>query len=432
MKRRGKAALCLGMTGVMAVGTMLSGCGKEQTNGKVKIEVVQYKPEAVDVFEELEKKFNGTHDNIELVIDSPNDAMTILKTRFIREDYPDIIGIGGDVNYSNFLDSDMLMDISDFDGLDDIKEAYLETDKELEYVPMDGVYAMPYMANAAGVLYNKDMFEEHGWTIPTTWDEFTALCERIEAEGIQPLYFGFKDSWTCLAPWNAIAVDLAPSDVCSEVNKGNTTFTDNYREVAEKEKALLAYAQDNPAAYGYNDACTAFAKGESAMFVIGSYAVPQIKSVNPDMNIDSFVFPASNNAEENVLNSGNDLQFSIMKNCEHKEEAYEVLRFFMEDENVQSYIDDQSAVPCKKGDFELPSMLDGMKEYINEGKLVDYQDHHYPSEMSVDAMIQTYLLDDSENATDKFLKKFDTEWVRYNRDLIQKVQDYEKENGSNN
>ena len=326
----------------------------------------------------------------------------------------------------------MLMDISDFDGLDDIKEAYLETDKEMEYVPMDGVYAMPYMANASGVLYNKDMFEEHGWTIPTTWDEFTALCERIEAEGIQPLYFGFKDSWTCLAPWNAIVADLAPSDVCSEVNKGNTTFTDNYREVAEKEKALLAYAQDNSAAYGYNDACTAFAKGESAMFVIGSYAVPQIKSVNPDMNIDSFVFPASNNAEENVLNSGNDLQFSIMKNCEHKEEAYEVLRFFMEDENVQSYIDDQSAVPCKKGDFELPSMLDGMKEYINEGKLADYQDHHYPSEMSVDAMIQTYLLDDSENATDKFLKKFDTEWVRYNRDLIRKVQDYEKENGSNN
>ena len=138
MKRRGKAALCLGMTGVMAVGTMLSGCGKEQTNGKVKIEVVQYKPEAVDVFEELEKKFNETHDNIELVIDSPNDAMTILKTRFIREDYPDIIGIGSDVNYSNFLDSDMLMDISDFDGLDDIKEAYLKTVKEMEYVPKDG------------------------------------------------------------------------------------------------------------------------------------------------------------------------------------------------------------------------------------------------------------------------------------------------------
>ena len=37
--------------------------------------------------------------------------MTVLKTRFIREDAPDIIGIGGDVNFSNFIDSDMLMDI---------------------------------------------------------------------------------------------------------------------------------------------------------------------------------------------------------------------------------------------------------------------------------------------------------------------------------
>ncbi|MBS6194374.1 MAG: extracellular solute-binding protein [Clostridiales bacterium] len=428
MKRGVKALIGLGL--LAAASAAVAGCGKEEANGKVKIEIVQYKQEAVKVFEELEKRFNETHDDIELVIDSPNDAMTILKTRFIREDYPDIIGIGGDINYSNFLDSDMLMDISDYEGLADIKEAYLQTDKELEFVPMDGVYAVPYMANAAGILYNKDIFDEHGWEIPTTWDELTALCDEMMAEGVQPFYFGFKDTWTCLAPWNAIAVDLAPSDVCAEVNKGNTTFTENYREVAEKTKSLLDYAQKDPSAYGYNDACTAFANGESAMFAIGSYAVPQIRSVNPEMNIDSFVFPASNDAERNVLNSGNDLQFSIMKDCENKEAAYEVLNFLLEDENVQMYIDDQSAVPCKKGDFTLPSMLDGMTDYIVEGKLVDYQDHHYPSEMSVDAMIQTFLLDEDENAVDTFLKRFDTEWVRYNRDLIQKVQEYEKEHNS--
>lgn len=285
------------------------------------------------------------------------------------------------------------------------------------------------MANAAGILYNKEIFEEHGWTIPTTWDELTALCEKMQSEGVQPFYFGFKDVWTCLAPWNAIAVDLAPSDVCAQVNRGNTTFAENYREVAEKEKALLEYAQDDPFAYGYNDACTAFANGEAAMFAIGSYAVPQIKSVNPDIAIDSFVFPASNDPERNVLNSGNDLQFSVMESCENKEAAYEVLDFFLEDENVQMYIDDQNAVPCKQGEFELPSMLNGMTSYIEEGKLVDYQDHHYPSEMSVDAMIQTFLLDEDENAVDTFLKRFDTEWVRYNRDLIQKVQEYEEEQG---
>lgn len=258
------------------------------------------------------------------------------------------------------------MDISDFDGLEDIKQVYLDMDKELEYVPMDGVYAVPYMANAAGVLYNRDMFEEHGWEIPTTWDEFISLCQEIQSEGVQPLYFGYRDVWTCLAPWNAMAVDLAPSDVCYQVNAGETTFAENYREVAEKQKQLLEYAQDDPFAYSYNDACTAFARGESAMYVIGSYAVPQIQSVNPEINIDSFVFPASNNPDENILNSGNDLQMSVMAACEHKEEAYEVMRFLLEDENVQFYVNDQSAVPCKEGDFELAPMLDSMKPYIEE------------------------------------------------------------------
>lgn len=407
-----------------ATAAALTGCNTGNESGKTEINLIQYKLEAVDVFEALEQKFNETHDDIHLTIDSPNDAMTILKTRFVREDAPDIIGIGGEINYSSFLDSDMLMDISDYEGLDHINESYLKIDKELEFIPMDGIYAVPYVANAAGVLYNQDMFEEHGWIIPKTWDEFTALCGQIKAAGTQPLYFGFKDTWTCLAPWNAIAVDLAPSNVCSMVNKGETTFKEQYGEVAERTLALLEYAQADPVSYGYNDACTAFARGESAMFVIGSYAVPQIQSVNPDINIDSFVFPASNNPEQNVLNSGIDLQFSIMKDCPNKEAAYEVLDFLLEDENIQMYLDAQNAIPCKNGNFTLPSMLDGVAQYIKEGKMVDYQDHHYPTEMSVDAMIQTYLMEQDAAA---FLDRFDKSWQRYNRDLIAKVQIYEQE-----
>lgn len=414
---------CKALAGLILLSALLSGCKSDKDSGKIEINMLQYKPEAVEVFEELEEKFNETHDDIHLTIDSPNEAMTILKTRLIREDNPDIIGIGGDINYSNFVDSDILMDISDYEGLKDINGAYLKIDKELEFIPMDGVYAVPYVANAAGILYNRDMFEEHGWEIPKTWDEFTALCEDIQSKGIQPLYFGFKDTWTTLAPWNAASVCLAPSDVCAKVNRGETTFTKEYRAVAERVLELLKFGQSDPFSYGYNDACTAFARGQSAMYTIGSYAVPQIKSVNPDLNIDSFVFPANNNSEENILNSGVDLQFSVMSDCKNKEAAYEVLDFLMQDENVQLYLDNQNAVPCKLGDFELAPMLDGMKAYITEGKMADYQDHHYPSEMAVDAIIQTYLI---EKDTDKFLDKFDTDWKRYNRDLIQKVQRYEE------
>jgi raffinose/stachyose/melibiose transport system substrate-binding protein len=417
------------MVTVLASMVAFTGCSSSSTkNGKTYITMLQYKPEAVKAFEKMEKEFNATHDDIVLKIESPNDAMTVLKTRLIKENAPDIIGIGGDVNFSSFIDSDMLMDISDFEGLSDIKQSYLDIAKNLEYVPEDGVYSVPYVANAAGILYNKDMFEEHGWTIPTNWSELIELCKTIQAAGIQPFYFGFKDTWTCLAPWNSLAVDLADADVCRQVNAGTTTFTKEYKEVAEKMLELLPYGPSDPYAYGYNDACTAFANGESAMYPIGSYAVPQIQSVNPDMNIDSFVTPGNDDSSKQLLNSGIDLQFCVMNSCENKEAAYEVLRYLMKDETIQIYLDDQSAVPCKQGDFTLPSCLDGMLEYINNDKMSDYQDHYYPSEMSVDAQIQTFLMDGS---VDKFLSKFDSDWTRYNRDIIRKVQEYEEKGGNN-
>ena len=423
----GLAALLLtgcGLTGLM-------GCGNKATaEGRTEIEIVSYKKEAVDTFNKIAARFNETHDDIHLTIDSPNEAMTILKTRFIREDYPDIIVIGGDMDYSNFLDAGLFADISDLDVLSETKSAYLDMDKQLEFIPQDGTYGLPYAANAAGILYNKDMFEQHGWETPETWNEFTALCEQIQSEGVQPLYFGFKDTWTCLAPWNALAVSLADPQLCSQVNNGTTTFTKAYDETAEKMKALLAYGEPNPMAYSYNDACTAFARGQSAMYTIGSYAISQIKSVNPDMNIGTFTFPANEKEADNVLNSGIDVQFCVMKSCENKEAAYEVLRFLYRDDTIRTYLSEQGGIACKQGDFPLSSELEGVSSYVASNRMADFQDHHYPSEMSVDAMNQTYLLDDSADAKETFLNKFDKDWKRYNRDLIWKIQQYNEKDGT--
>ncbi len=426
MKGRGIGKLLF--TGcILILSVFLPGCSSSKNNSVTEIEIVQYKPEASNYFKMVEKAFNETHDNIHLTINSPNDAAAILRTRFIREDYPDIVGIGGDIEYSYYVDAQILADVSNYKGLSDIKQVYRDIDESLELVPTDGTFAVPYMANAAGILYNKNLFEQNGWKIPTNWNELITLCEEIKKTDTLPFYFGFKDTWSCLAPWNAIAVGLTETDTVKKVNKGETTFTKEYAETAEKYLNLLQYGPDSPFAYSYNDACTAFARGESAMYPIGSYAVPQILSVNPDMNIDSFVMPASDSSDGNTLNSGIDLQFCITEACENKEAAYEVLDFLFADENIQAYADAQNAIPCKEGDFKLASMLDGMKEYIEAGKMADFHDHYYPTEMSADALLQTFLIEKDVNG---FLKTFDKNWQRYNRDIIRKVREYE-ENNSN-
>lgn len=132
--------------------------------------------------------------------------------------------------------------------------------------------------------------------------------------------------------------------------------------------------------------------------------------------------PACDSREDRTLNSGIDLGFCVMADCPNKEAAYEVLDFLLADENLQKYIDAQNSVPCKKGEFKLASMLDGMLEFIETGNMTDYQDHYYPSEMSVDALLQTFLI---QKDTEDFLSNFDTSWQRYNRDIIRMVQEYE-------
>lgn len=399
----------------------LSGCGNAEQSSIPEIEILSYKREAVDFMNEIEDLFNSTHDDVRLKISSPNEAMTILKTRLIRDDYPDIVAIGGDINYSNFLDADLFMDISDLPALSDVKPGYLDIDKQLELVEKEGTYALPYVANAAGILYNKDLFDQYNWKIPATWDEFIQLCQDIQSKGLTPLYFGYKDTWTTLAPWNALAVDLVDADICAQVNKNEAAFADAYKDVARKQKELLKYCQPNPYAYSYTDAATAFANGEAVMWPIGSYAISQVQSVNPDMNIDSFVMPGSNVPEENILNSGIDVQFSVLENCPDKEAAYEVLDFLYSDEVLNMYLEDQGGIATKKGNFPIMEYLKGMETYILSGQVADYQDHHYPTEMAVDAMIQTYLLDEKEDALETFLNKFDSDWQRYNRDVIERL-----------
>ena len=415
----------LGLGAAGAAGLMFSGCATERADGKIEVEIVSYKQEAVSIFEQLMDEFNAAHDDIYLNITSPADAVTIMKTRFVREDYPDVIGIGGDADYASFVDSSILADVTDCDTIGKVSPAYQDILKSVTYVPMDGIYGVPYVANAAGMLYNKDMFAEKGWTIPETWDEMIALFDEIKAEGeVLPIYLGYLDTWTILSPWNSITINMVPSDLARQVNAGEAKFSDYYREPAERMLQLLEYAEDGPFAYSYNDACTAFARAQSAMFPCGSFAVPQILSVNPEMNIGLFAMPSAENPDDRIVVSGVDLQWCVAESCEHKDAVYEVIAFLNDEANVQTYIDDQRAIPCTEGNYTLDPLYDDIQSFLDEGKVLDYLDHSYQSSMACDAQIQTMLL---SGDIDAFLEKWDTDWQRYNRSVIRKVQDYESQ-----
>src|SRR5690606_24686559 len=52
---------------------------------------------------------------------------------------------------------------------------------------VDGeLYSIPHELETLILYYNKTLFEENGWTPPTTMDELMALSEEIAAAGIIP------------------------------------------------------------------------------------------------------------------------------------------------------------------------------------------------------------------------------------------------------
>ena len=72
-----KLCTCFLLVSALVFSTILSGCSNSNAkiDGKTVVELVQYKPEAVAVFEQLAEKFNATHDDIYLKVDSPNDEI---------------------------------------------------------------------------------------------------------------------------------------------------------------------------------------------------------------------------------------------------------------------------------------------------------------------------------------------------------------------
>lgn len=55
------------------------------------------------------------------------------------------------------------------------------------------LYYLPGLSQLRGILYNKTMFDQHGWKAPDNFEEFVSLCKQIEASGIRPLQLSFQN-----------------------------------------------------------------------------------------------------------------------------------------------------------------------------------------------------------------------------------------------
>lgn len=369
------------------------------------IEFFQTKPEAIATFDAIIAQFEAEYPDIDVEQVSMPDPGTVLRTRMVRNDLPDVISTGGDNTYGDLADAGVLVDFTGSPLAATIQPSYIDMIGRLTSV--DGIYGLPYTANANTVLYNKEIFAANGWTVPTTWDEFIALAEAAKAAGVTPFYHTYLDSWTIMVPLNSLASNLQSADFVAARTAGTTSFAAQYREVAEKLLTLLSYGHADNFGVGYDDGNRAFAAGESAMLIQGVWAAPAILANNPSAQIGAFAMPVGNDAGANKLISGVDSLFAISASTDNRADAETFIAYLQRPEVAQQYIDAQKQFSAIQGVFQNDPMFDELKPYFESGRITSFADHYYPAGMNVSTLAQEFLLDGD---VDTFLQRLDTDW----------------------
>lgn len=369
------------------------------------LELFQTKPEAVATMDALIAEFEAENPDIDITQVQTPEPGTVLRSRIVRRNMPDIIALGGDSTFADLADARVLKEQSENPVLGSIQTAYVKMISDLH--EEDGVYGLPYSANANTVLYNTELFEKNGWSVPHTWDELIALAEDAKAKGITPFYHTYLDPWTILVPFNAIAANEQPEGFVAKRKAGETTFAESYGPVVGKLLALLDYGTNDNFGRSYDDGNRAMANGEAAMLIQGVWAIPAIKSFNPDVQLGAFAFPVGNDAEKNKLVSGVDTLFAVSEMTSYPEAAQKFIDFMMRPENAQRFIDEQKQFSAVKGVYQKDPVFAEIARYFETGMLASFPDHYFPAGMQLATLAQEFLLNEDP---EEFLAVLDREW----------------------
>ncbi|MFI6122163.1 N-acetylglucosamine/diacetylchitobiose ABC transporter substrate-binding protein [Streptomyces sp. NPDC051064] len=220
---------------------------------------------------------------------------TELQPRFVAGDPPDVFDNSGGkkIAMGTLVDDGQLADLADllkapsFDDPDTTVEDTL-LPGALDATTFDGkVMGLPYVFTVNGFWYSKTLFDQHGWTWPTTWDGLTALAAKIKKAGIAPFaYGGTTAADYFFSSLMALAVKQGGVDVVKAIDnlEANSWQAEPMKAAAEAIASLASsgYFLKGSEGLDHTQAQTAWVQGKAAMYHAGSYIENEMKAITPD------------------------------------------------------------------------------------------------------------------------------------------------------
>jgi len=96
------------------------------SDGRVELEFFQFKPEAIQAFDEVIAGFEAENPGIHVVQNAVPDAGTAIRTRLVRNDVPDVMTLNGDFSFGELSGAGVFYDFADEPVLDEVNPAIVE------------------------------------------------------------------------------------------------------------------------------------------------------------------------------------------------------------------------------------------------------------------------------------------------------------------
>ena len=153
-------------------------------------------------------------------------------------------------------------------------------------------YFVPLYYYPWAVHYRKSLFEENGYTVPTTWDEFIALCEQMQTDGLTPLVAANDGKWPQMGMFDQLNLRINGYDFHVSLMAGKEAWdSDKVKKVFDTWNRLLPFHQ--PASLGrtWQEAAQSLQQKKAGMYVLGMFVGQQFPKGKEQDDLDFFAFP---------------------------------------------------------------------------------------------------------------------------------------------
>jgi multiple sugar transport system substrate-binding protein len=158
----------------------------------------------------------------------------------------------------------------------------------------DEQFFVPFYYYPWAVFYRKSVFEDGGYEVPTTLDEFVSLADSMQSDGITPIAFADKDGWPAMGTFDYLNMRINGYDYHISLMAGEESWeSSEVKEVFSTWTELLPYHQENALGRTWQEAAQSLSNKETGMYLLGMFVGQQFQGDAYD-DLDFFAFPEIN------------------------------------------------------------------------------------------------------------------------------------------